>query len=151
MTSDAVDYLMEQPGGAKYVVLYQVLCLKTINTEGRLERQIGDIVIPYSAEKIAKDCKWFSADTVKAGIALFRTLGLIYDDCNGAAVLTDYSNLVGSETDYAERNRRARERQERELPRSEQRGERGGSFSLLPSAEEMQERLRQLRKEAGNV
>lgn len=32
MTSDTIDYFMEQPDGANYVVLYQLLCLKTINT-----------------------------------------------------------------------------------------------------------------------
>lgn len=37
LNSDAVDFLMSQKDGANYVVLYQVLCLKTINTGGRLE------------------------------------------------------------------------------------------------------------------
>ena len=34
MTSDVVDFLMSQKDGANYVVLYQMLCLKTINTDG---------------------------------------------------------------------------------------------------------------------
>ena len=34
MSSDMIDYLMGQPDGANYVVLYQMLCLKTINTGG---------------------------------------------------------------------------------------------------------------------
>lgn len=34
MSSDEIDYLMSQPDGANYVVLYQMLCLKTINTNG---------------------------------------------------------------------------------------------------------------------
>ena len=45
MTSDTVDFLMSQKDGANYVVLYQMLCLKTINTGGRLSRTIGEIVI----------------------------------------------------------------------------------------------------------
>ncbi len=51
MTSDTIDYFMEQPDGANYVVLYQLLCLKTINTGGRLSRQIGEITIPYDIAK----------------------------------------------------------------------------------------------------
>ena len=47
MTSDTVDYFMGQPDGANYVVIYQLLCLKTINTGGRLSRQIGEVIIPY--------------------------------------------------------------------------------------------------------
>lgn len=46
MTSDTIDYFMSQSSGANYVVLYQMLCLKTINTDGRLSRQIGEVIIP---------------------------------------------------------------------------------------------------------
>ena len=60
MTSDTIDYFMSQPDGANYVVLYQMLCLKTINTEGRLSRKIGEIIIPYDIPKIQRDMKWFS-------------------------------------------------------------------------------------------
>ena len=37
---------MGQKNGANYVVLYQMLCLMTINTNGRLSRQIGEVIIP---------------------------------------------------------------------------------------------------------
>ena len=55
MTSDAVDFLMGQKDGANYVVLYQMICLKTINTDGRLERRIGEVIIPYDEAKIQRD------------------------------------------------------------------------------------------------
>lgn len=108
MTSDAVDFLMGQPGGANYVVLYQMLCLKTINTDGRLSRQIGEIIIPYDEEKIARDTKWFSVDTVRVALNLYKALGLVYQDCDGVLALTDHENLVGSETDWADKRRRQR-------------------------------------------
>lgn len=101
MWSDAVDYLMGQPNGADYVVLYQMLCLKTINTEGRLERKIGEIVIPYDIDKIVRDLKWFSVDTVRVALKLYQSFGLIYEDQDGVLILADHNNLVGSETDYA--------------------------------------------------
>ena len=44
MTSDAVDFLMGEKDGANYVVLYQMLCLKTINTGGKLERHCTSLV-----------------------------------------------------------------------------------------------------------
>lgn len=53
MSSDMIDYLMGQPDGANYVVLYQMLCLKTINTGGRLAFQIGDMIIPYDVKKFS--------------------------------------------------------------------------------------------------
>ena len=108
MTSDTVDYFMEQPNGANYVVLYQMLCLKTINTEGKLSRQIGEIIIPYDIPKIQRDLKWFSVDTIRVALNLYKTAGLIYEDVDGALVLVDHKNLVGSETDYKEQKRRQR-------------------------------------------
>lgn len=80
MNSEVVDFLMSQPNGANYVVLYQMLCLKTINTGGRLTCQIGDIIIPFDIEKIQRDCKWFSLDTVRIALGLYKQLGLIYED-----------------------------------------------------------------------
>ena len=111
MTSDAVDFLMGQPDGANYVVLYQMLCLKTINTGGKLERHIGEVIIPYDEAKIQRDTKWFSIDTVRVALNLYKALGLVYADNEGALCLTDHENLVGSETDYAEKNRRQRAQQ----------------------------------------
>ncbi len=108
MTSDTIDYFMSQPDGANYVVLYQMLCLKTINTGGRLSRQIGEIIIPYDVEKIQRDCKWFSIDTVRIALKLFQAVGLVYEDVDGTLVLSDHMNLVGSESDSAARVRESR-------------------------------------------
>ena len=116
MTSDTVDFLMSQKDGANYVVLYQMLCLKTINTGGRLSRTIGEIVIPYDVEKIQRDCKWFSADTIRVALNLYKQFGLIYEDMDGTLVLVEHGSMVGSETDYAEKNRRIRARQQAALP-----------------------------------
>ena len=116
MTSDTVDFLMSQKDGANYVVLYQMLCLKTINTGGRLSRTIGEIVIPYDVEKIQRDCKWFSADTIRVALNLYKRFGLIYEERDGTLVLSDHDSMVGSETDYAEKNRRIRARQQETLP-----------------------------------
>lgn len=69
MSSDMIDYLMGQPDGANYVVLYQMLCLKTINTGGRLAFQIGDMIIPYDVEKIQRESILF---TVKDGNLTYR-------------------------------------------------------------------------------
>lgn len=92
---------MGQKNGANYVVLYQMLCLMTINTNGRLSRQIGEVIIPYDVDKIQRDTKWFSADTVRVALGLYAKLGLIYQEQDGTLVLANYSEMVGNETDYA--------------------------------------------------
>lgn len=108
MTSDTIDYFMSQPDGANYVVLYQMLCLKTINTDGRLSRQIGEVIIPYDVSKIQRDLKWFTTDTVRVALNLYKSVGLIYEDVDGTLVLTDHNSLVGSETDWAVKKSRQR-------------------------------------------
>lgn len=108
MTSDTVDFLMSQKDGANYVVLYQMLCLKTINTGGRLSRTIGEIVIPYDVEKIQRDCKWFSADTIRVALNLYKRFGLIYEELDGTLVLADHEYMVGSETNWAAQKRNQR-------------------------------------------
>ena len=123
MTSDTIDYFMSQPDGANYVVLYQMLCLKTINTDGRLSRQIGEVVIKYDIPKIQRDLKWFSADTIRVALNLYKSFGLVYEDVDGVLVLADHSNLVGSETDAASRMRNVRSRKADALPEGVTQGE----------------------------
>ena len=108
MNSDAVDFLMSQKNGAEYVVLYQMLCLMTVKTNGKLERQLNEVIIPYDAEKIQRDTKYFNIDTVRNALQLYIHLGLIYKDDNGCLSIADYDNLVGSESGSAERVRRFR-------------------------------------------
>lgn len=108
MTSDAVDFLMGQKNGAEYVVLYQMLCLRTINTAGVLARQIGEIIIPYDAAKIQRDCKYFTLDTVIVALELYKKLGLVYEQQDGHLKITDFENLIGSELGSAQRMRKLR-------------------------------------------
>lgn len=98
MTSDTVDFLMEQKDGANYVVLYQMLCLKTVNNDGQLSRTIGEVIIPYDEEKIQRDMKWFSIDTIRVALNLYQKLGLIYRQENGILKITNYERLIGSQT-----------------------------------------------------
>lgn len=101
MTSDAVDFLMAQKDGANYVVLYQMLCLKTINTGGELSRTIGEIIIPYDIDKIVRDVKWFSKDTVIVALDLYKKLHLIFKNENDILTIANYEKMVGSETQSA--------------------------------------------------
>lgn len=116
MNSDTIDYFMSLPNGACYVVLYQMLCLKTINSSGRLSRQIGEIIIPFDVEKIRRECKWFSVDTIRVALNLYRQVGLIYEEIDGTLVIADHDSLVGSETDVAARMRSSRASRNNELP-----------------------------------
>lgn len=116
MSSDAIDYLMSQPDGANYVVLYQMLCLKTINTGGCLVSKIGEMLIPYDAEKIQRECKWFSLATVRVALSVYKQIGLIFESPDGILAISNYSDIVGSETDYSAQKRLQRENRRRQIP-----------------------------------
>lgn len=116
MSSDEIDYLMSQPDGANYVVLYQMLCLKTINTGGCLVSQIGEMLIPYDAEKIQRECKWFSLATVRVALSVYKQIGLIFESPDGTLAISNYSDIVGSETDYSAQKRLQRENRRRQIP-----------------------------------
>ncbi len=108
MTSDVIDYMMSQPDGSNYFALYVMLCFMTLNTGGSLSMQIGETIIPFDVEKIQRDCKWFSVDTIRIALSLYAKLGLVYMDCDGILRLADFEDMVGSETSYAGQKRNQR-------------------------------------------
>lgn len=108
---DAIDFLLSQTNGSDYIALYIKLCTMTANTNGKLATQIGEILIPYDAQKIARDTKYFSVDTVVVAMELFKKLGLIYESNDNVLQIANYENMVGSETKWAEKKRIYREKQ----------------------------------------
>ena len=108
MNGEIVDFLMSQKNGANYVVLYQMLCIKTINTKGELATQLGDILVPYNVEKIQRDLKWFDIDTVRVALELYKRLGLVYEQENGIIKISNFEEIVGSETYWAKIKRAER-------------------------------------------
>ena len=106
MNGEIVDFLMSQKNGANYVVLYQMLCIKTINTKGELATQLGDILVPYNVEKIQRDLKWFDIDTVRVALELYKRLGLVYEQENGIIKISNFEEIVGSETYWAQIKRK---------------------------------------------
>ena len=113
MTSDKVDFLMSQKDGANYIVLYQMLCLMTLNTNGELSRKIGEVIIPFDVDKIARDCKYFKRDTIIVALELFKKLGMIYQESNGTLVISEFDNMVGSSKQDDHTKRLTAERQAR--------------------------------------
>lgn len=104
---DKIDWLQEQKNGCEYIVLYLKLCLMSANNNGRLIRNIGEIMIPYDEKKIAEKTG-FSVDTVVVAFGLFRKLGLVFYGPDGSLVLPEVPALVGSECESAVRVRKHR-------------------------------------------
>lgn len=106
--TDEIDFLLSQKNGSDYVVLYQMLCLKTINTKGNLIRKVGEMLMKYDEEKIQRECKYFTLDTVRIALSLYKKLGLVYEEEDGTIQIVDFENMVGSETQGAIEKREQR-------------------------------------------
>lgn len=106
---ETIDWLISQKNGCEYIVLYQKLCLLTANKDGKLAMQIGEMIIPYDVNKIARDTK-FSLDTVIVAMELFKKIGLIYEQEDGILKIPYVEEMVGSETSSAQRVREYRQR-----------------------------------------
>ncbi len=108
---DTIDFLMGQENGAEYVVIYQMLMLKTAQQGGYLGTKMAEVMIPYDIKKIVRDTKYFDYDTVAIALELFKKLGLVYEENNHILRLADADQLVGSESKWAEKKRIYRDSQ----------------------------------------
>ena len=114
-SQDEIDFLMSQKDGANYVVLYQMLCLATVNNNGELSTKLGEMIVPYDVEKIVRDTKYFNKDTVVIALELFKKLGMIYEEQkSGLLKISNYEEMVGSESSSAKRVREWRQKKNEE-------------------------------------
>lgn len=95
---DDIDFLLSQDNGCQYVVLYQMLCLNTANSNGRLETKMNEVIIPYDVKKIARDTKYFDIDTIIVALELYKKLGLIYEEGDKILKISNLETMVGSES-----------------------------------------------------
>ena len=149
LSSDTVDFLMSQKDGANYVVLYQMLCLKTVNNNGVLGRNLGEIIVAYDVEKICRDCKYFTIDTVRVALELYKKLGLVYELDNGLLRISNFENLVGSRSISAEKKRIQLENRKNkfELAEESRGGQKGGQkVEIFPPEIEI-EKEKEIEKE----
>lgn len=116
-SQETIDFLMSQPNGCQYVVLYQMLCLKTANNGGALATNIGEMIVPYDVNKIVRDTKYFDFDTVTIALGLFKQLGLIYEGNENILKISNFELMVGSESasKSAERMRKMRAKNKAKL------------------------------------
>lgn len=108
---DTIEWLEEQPNGKEYCLFYLKLCLKSLKTEGLLVRNVGNLMIPYDPESLAKLTN-SKADTVKVAMDLFNKIGLIEIMDSGEIYLNQLGEMVGTETESARQKRLQRSKED---------------------------------------
>lgn len=132
-SKEEIDFLLSQKNGCQYVVLYQMLCLQTANTNGELISRLGEVIVPYDVNKIVRDTKYFDFDTVTVALELFKKLGLIYQEEDGNLWIPDLINMVGSEsaTRDAIKKREQRQNKKLEMLKRDKVGDKVGTKCLI--------------------
>lgn len=108
---DTIEWLEEQPNGKEYCLFYLKLCLKSLKTEGLLVRNVGNMMIPYDPESLAKLTN-SKADTVKVAMDLFQKIGLIQMLDSGEIYMNQLNEMVGTETESARQKRLQRSKED---------------------------------------
>lgn len=108
--SDEIDWLEEQPNGPAQVLFYLKLCLKSLKTNGLLVRRVGQMLIPYDAEKLADFTKT-DVNTVQCAIVNLKMCGLVEVLEDGTLFLSHLTNLIGSQSVGAMKRQQQRARQ----------------------------------------
>ena len=94
---DAIQWLEEQPNGKEYSLFYLKLCLKSLKTNGILIRQVGQMLVPYDATKLAELTR-IDVDTVVVAMELLQKIGLVEILENGEIYLSQIQNMIGSKS-----------------------------------------------------
>lgn len=94
---DAIQWLEEQPNGKEYSLFYLKLCLKSLKTNGILIRQVGQMLVPYDARKLAELTR-IDVDTVVVAMELLQKIGLVEILENGEIYLSQIQNMIGSKS-----------------------------------------------------
>ena len=131
---DTIDFLLSQNNGCEYVVLYQMLCLKTANNNGLLATNVGEIIVPYDISKIARDTKYFSEDTIRVALELYKQLGLIYEGDNKLLRIFEIERMVGVES----ATREAIKKREQRLKKKIEQGTLKGTKCLIDIEKEIE-------------
>ena len=107
---DTVAWIEEQENGKDYIIFYLKLCLKSLTDGGYLIRYVGEKLIPYDVKALSKLTNT-DYDTVKVAMNLFLEVGIISQLDSGELYLNQINEMIGSETDAAQRKRKQRARE----------------------------------------
>lgn len=101
------DFLLKKYG-SDYITIYLKLCGLSIRNNGILATQIGNIFVPHDIDTIKQECKWFDKEIISNAIDIYKSIGLLYENERGALVISNFNDIVGSETYWAKKKRAIR-------------------------------------------
>lgn len=92
---DAIEWLEEQPNGKQYSLFYLKLCLKSLRENLFLDKNIGNILMPYDFSKLSAITRT-DIDTVTVAMKLLGEIGLVEICESGEIAVNGLDILTGS-------------------------------------------------------
>lgn len=111
---ETMEWLEEQSNGKEYLLFYLKLCLMSLKHNGRLYREIGNMTIPYDADKLAEATKT-PVDTVRVATRVLVDIGLVQQMDDMTLFMNQLESMVGSAVDSPSANKKRRQREKRQL------------------------------------
>lgn len=100
--NDLIDYILNLQNGSDYILILQMLLLKTINQNGILASKINNVFIAYDYQKITRICKYFDIERIKEAIYIFETYKIIEKDKETDCFkFINFNEFIGKETNWA--------------------------------------------------
>lgn len=91
---DSIEWLMNQENGTTYIVLYQILLLKSLNKDGELSKELGGKKIAYTNKDISK-LTGIEENLVEQGIEKLEYVGLLEMDYDYIIHLPYLKYMIG--------------------------------------------------------
>lgn len=120
--NDAIEYLMEEEGnveGTLIAMIYNLLCLQTLNTNGYLVSEINGKYIPFTNNKIVMNLKFYSEEQIVKAITKLIEVGLIcIDEENGYKFIPVVPTLTGKSSASEEATRQSNYRKNKKTQKN---------------------------------
>ena len=153
--SDEIEELQEMPNGYEMLIIYQKIVLFCINKNGALVSSIGDNAKPISTERLSRHIR-HNTELVQATLDILLDLNLLYVDTDEIIKITNFKDMVGVETKWAEKKRKYREKKKAQES-GQERGQQGGQEvghkkdNVLEEIEIRDKRIENRDKEIRNI
>ena len=107
-----IKWVLSKKDGTDYMIIFLTLCTKAANSDGVLCTKVGKMVIPYDSDIIYRELNGrFKESTILAALMCLKQAGLIVEsNSNGYMQISNYSDMVGSESSSAQRMRKLRDK-----------------------------------------
>ena len=131
---DTIRYIENNcgPNGILYSNFYLKLCLKSLRSNGKLVRLVGEYFIPYDYPALSS-LTGVPIDTVKTAMEIFIKFGIVKETDGGGLYMAQIKEMIGSETEQAKQMRELRAQRRDSIPETDN----NNVVTMLPQSSEM--------------